>query len=261
MIDTHVNLHHKLFADDLEQTITRANKNGINAMLTICDRMENLKAISNICKSHQNIWYSVGAHPHEAKDHLNLDSNEICYACNDDLAIGIGEAGLDFHYDFSPRDAQLKVFETHIEAAQKAQLPLIVHTRLADDLTGDVLEDAMRECEFPLLMHCYTSSNALMRRMLDIGAFVSISGIATFKNAQDVRDNINDIPDDRLLIETDCPYLAPIPMRGQRNEPSFIQYLLDYLAKFKGMNPNILEQNLDRNFLNLFKKAKLVENV
>lgn len=260
MIDSHVNLHHHLFDGELTEIIDRAKANGVNAMLTICDRMENMENIKRICHSNPNIWYSIGAHPHEAKDHIELRASEIIDACNDELAIGIGEAGLDFHYDLSPRHQQIRVFETQIEAAQIAQLPLIVHTRLADDIMGEMLESAMKSKPFPLLMHCYTSSNQLMRRMLDIGAYISISGIATFKNASDVRDNIKDIPDDRLLIETDCPYLSPIPMRGRRNEPSFIRLLLDFMAQLKGLDNNQLEQILDENFLRLFAKANLVPN-
>ncbi len=258
MIDSHVNLHHEKFAGEIDEIIMRAHDSGVSAMLTICDRIENLNQIKAICHANKNIWYSVGAHPHEAKDHLNLTAQQIIALCEDPLAIGIGEAGLDFHYDLSPRDQQIKVFEAHIEAAQEIGLPLIVHTRLADEIMGDILENSMKLKAFPLLMHCYTSSNELMRRMMDIGAYVSISGIATFKNAEDVRANILDIPNERLLIETDCPYLAPIPMRGRRNEPSFIRHVFDFVCGFKKMDAGDLDQILDRNFFELFKKAKMV---
>lgn len=257
MIDTHVNLHHEKYNDDLEEVINRANLANIDGMLSICDRMENGEKILSIVENREKFWMSIGAHPHEAKDHINLSIEDLCNFAKHKKVIGIGETGLDFHYDLSPRNVQIDVFETHIKASQNLQLPLIVHTRLADVETANILTKAMKEQEFPLLMHCYTSGEELLKNMLDVNAYVSISGIATFKNANDVRDNIQYIPNNRLLVETDCPYLAPIPKRGQRNEPAFINYLVEYLAQFLAKDLNQLKLELDENFYNLFKKAKL----
>lgn len=256
MIDTHVNLHHHLYENDLEEVLNRAHNGGIDGMLTICDRIENFGKIHEIIANRQNYWMSVGAHPHEAKHHLQMSVDDLVDFSKNPKVVGIGETGLDFHYNLSPHDEQIKVFETHIHAAQQTQLPLIVHTREADNLMGDILCAEFKNKEFPLELHCYTSGSQLLKRGLDIGAYVSISGIATFKNAQDVRDNIQYIPNDRLLVETDCPYLAPIPKRGQRNEPLFVNFVAEYLANFLKRDLNELSQELDNNFFKLFKKAQ-----
>ena len=255
MIDTHVNLHHHLYESDLEDVLKRAEEGGIHGMLSICDRVENYDKILSIVENRDNFWMSVGAHPHEAKDHLELNSNKLVELAQNKKVIGIGETGLDFHYNLSPKEDQIKVFLEHIKASQISKLPLIVHTRLADTETAQILNDAMKECEFPLLMHCYTSGTELLKKSLDLGAYVSISGIATFRNATDVRDNIQYIPSNRLLVETDCPYLAPIPKRGQRNEPEFINYLVDFLSEFLGKPKEYLKDELDKNFFSLFKRA------
>jgi TatD DNase family protein len=256
MIDTHVNLHHHLYQDDLAEVLQRAKDGEIHGMLSICDRFENRNQILKIVENRDNFWMSVGAHPHEAKDHLNLTPQDLVEFANHNKVIGIGECGLDFHYNLSPHDQQIKVLETHIIASQICQLPLIVHTRLADEIMMKMLEEAMREKAFPLLMHCYTSGEILLRKMLEIGAYISISGIATFKNAQDVRNNLLIIPSDRLLIETDCPYLSPIPKRGTRNEPEFINYLAKFMAEFLKEDLDTFKQRVDNNFYRLFAKAK-----
>ncbi len=257
MIDTHVNLHHHLYENDLDEVLNRAYEGGIHGMLTICDRVENRHKIIQIIEAKPKYWMSIGAHPHEAKDHLDLTSNDLVEYSKHKKVIGIGECGLDFHYNLSPHNEQIKVFETHIEAAQNCQLPLIVHTRLADEVTNTILVNAMKQKEFPLLMHCYTSGSDLLKSMLDIGAFVSISGIATFKNANDVRENASIIPKNKLLLETDCPYLAPIPMRGQRNEPLFIKHVAQFMAKYFEMDYDDLVQIVDSNFFRLFQKATI----
>lgn len=257
MIDTHVNLHHHLYDEDLKEVMARAEAAGVNAMLTICDRTSNVDKIREIANSYKNVWFSVGAHPHEAKDHLDLSFSDYCEMAKNPKAIGIGEAGLDFHYNFSEQADQIKVFQDQIRASQECQLPLIVHTRNADEKMGELLLNSMKEKEFPLLLHCYTSSNELMKKCIDINAYVSISGIATFKNADDVRANIKDIPFNRLIIETDCPYLSPIPKRGIRNEPSFIIYVAEYIASYLNIAKEALIEQTDANFFELFKKAQL----
>jgi|APTNR8051073442_1049403.scaffolds.fasta_scaffold03761_6 TatD DNase family protein len=256
MIDTHVNLHHHLYHDDLVEVLARAKAGNIHGMLSICDKIDNFQAIIDIVSPLDNFWASVGAHPHEAKDHLGLTTEELIQFSKNQNVIGIGETGLDFHYGLSPEEVQIRVFETHIHSSQGTQLPLIVHTREADMKMGEILVSEHQNSNFPLLMHCYTSGKDLLKKALDLGAFVSISGIATFKNAEDVRSNIKYIPKDRLLVETDCPYLAPIPKRGQRNEPLFLNHLVEYLAEFLGRDLGDLTSELDNNFFSLFTRAK-----
>ena len=256
MIDTHVNLHHHLYRDDLNEVLARAKAGGIHGMLSICDRIENFEAILEIVTPLDHFWLSVGAHPHEAKDHLDLSVERLVGFCGHEKVIGIGETGLDFHYGLSPEPDQIQVFLTHIHAAQATQVPLIVHTRNADAIMGDILTNEHRNKAFPLLMHCYTSGDELLKKCIDLGAFVSISGIATFRNADDVRNNIKYIPSDRLLVETDCPYLAPVPKRGQRNEPLFLNYLVDYLAQYLQRDIEELRAELDNNFFRLFARAQ-----
>jgi TatD DNase family protein len=169
--------------------------------------------------------------------------------------VGIGECGLDFHYDLSPRDIQQQVFAAHIEASQRAGLPLIVHTREADEIMGDMLEAAYAKAPFRLLMHCYTSGAQLARRAAALGAWFSVSGIATFKAAQEVRDIIADMPADRIMIETDCPYLAPVPMRGRRNEPAFVGYVLAELARIRGWSMEEAERRTEKAFFDLFDRV------
>jgi TatD DNase family protein len=199
----------------------------------------------------------VGVHPHYADDYQDLTISQLVAASANPKAIGIGETGLDFHYGYSAEAAQIAVFRTHIEAARATGLPLIVHTRQADELTATILEEEMGKGGFKILLHCYTSGLDLLQRGLNLGAYVSFSGIATFKNATDVREAARLVPLDRLLIETDCPYLAPIPMRGRRNEPAFLPHVSQYLADFYGIETREFADLTDRNFFALFDKAVL----
>ena len=258
MIDTHVNLHHEAFQDDLEAVITRANEGGIDGMLSICDRVDNFDKILKIVENRDNFWLSVGSHPHEAKDFQNLKAEELVEYSKNPKVIGIGETGLDYHYNLSPIKEQIIAFKEHIKASTISQLPLILHTREADEDTKNLLTEYMKQKEFPLLMHCYTSGIDLLKASLDMGAYVSASGIATFRNAKDVRENLKYVPLDRLLVETDCPYLAPIPKRGQRNEPVFINHLVDFLSEFYGKSRPELDNILDENFFALFKRARKI---
>jgi TatD DNase family protein len=255
MIDSHVNLHHEAFADDLPAIMDRARQAGVSGMLTICDKISNSPAIAAICADHARIWRSVGAHPHYASEHLALTSQQLVTMAEPHDVVGIGETGLDFHYTYSSLEDQVHVFKAHIDAARQTGLPLIVHTREADDLMGDILETEMAKGAFPILLHCYTSGTALLQRGLALGAYVSFSGIATFKNAAGVREAALAVPLDRVLIETDCPYLAPIPMRGRRNEPAFIALVSAYLAKLYGLDETEFQTQADTNFFALFARA------
>ena len=254
LIDSHVNLHAPQFADDQAEVIDRARAAGVRLMVTICDKVSSFEAVQAIAMAHDDIWATVGTHPHEAKENPSLTAD-----CLRDLAarpkvVGIGETGLDFHYDLSPRDIQAAVFRVHIEAARRTGLPLIVHTRLADEVMGAILEEEHARGPFKLLMHCYTSGADLARRVAALGAWFSVSGIATFRAAQDVRDVIADMPADRIILETDCPYLAPMPMRGRRNEPAYLPHILAKLAEIRGWSLAEAEQRTEDAFFALFDR-------
>jgi len=230
LIDSHVNLHVAQFDDDREAVIARARAAGVALMLTICDRIDRFDAVREIAETHPDIWCTVGVHPHESKDVLTLSVNDLTDRASGRVA-AIGESGLDFWYEHSPRTAQLQAFRTHIHSSQQTGLPLIVHTRAADTETAEILEEEHARQPFRILMHCYTGGAELARRAAALGAWFSVSGIATFKAAEEVRAVIRGLPEDRLLVETDCPYLAPVPMRGRRNEPAFLPHVLAKLAE------------------------------
>lgn len=255
IIDSHVNLHAPQFDEDREAVIARAREAGVGLMLTICDRVSAFEAVHAVAMAHDDIWASVGTHPHEAKENPTLSADNLIELTARPKVIGIGECGLDFHYDLSPRDVQRQVFAAHIEAAQRTGLPLIVHTREADEVMGEMLETAYAQAPFRMLMHCYTSGAELARRAAALGAWFSVSGIATFKAAQDVRDIIADMPADRIMIETDCPYLAPVPMRGRRNEPAFVGHVLAELARIRGWSLAEAETRTENAFFDLFDKV------
>jgi len=254
LIDSHVNLHAPQFADDQAEVIGRARAAGVGRMVTICDRLDRFPAVLAIAKAHDDIWCSVGAHPHEAKDFQSLEPDDLIRLAAHPKVVGIGETGLDFFYDLSPRDAQASVFRAHIAAARATQLPLIVHSRDADAQMADILEEEHAAGAFPLLLHCYTSGPELLARTAALGAFFSVSGIATFKAAQDVRERVADMPADRIIVETDCPYLAPVPMRGRRNEPAFLPHVLAKLAEIRGWSVDEAETRTEDAFYELFRR-------
>lgn len=253
LIDSHVNLHAPQFAEDQAEVIDRARAAGVQLMLTICDKVSAFEAVHAVAAAHDDIWCTVGTHPHEAKENPSLTPDILCKLATRPKVVGIGECGLDYHYDLSPREIQRDVFRAHATAARETGLPLVVHTREADDDMGDILEDEMGKGTFKLLMHCYTSGERLAQRCADLGAWFSVSGIATFKNAQDVRDiAANIMPADKIIIETDCPYLAPVPMRGRRNEPAYVGYVADKLAEIRGWSREETERRTADAFFALF---------
>lgn len=254
LIDSHVNLHAPQFDADRDAVIARARAAGVRLMVEISDRISSLEATRAIAEAHADIWMTVGAHPHEAKENPQLDAQTLSELAAGSKVVGIGETGLDFHYDLSPRDIQIRVFGEHIKAAQQTGLPLVVHTRLADEVTAQLIEEAYRRAPFKMLMHCYTSGAELARRAAALGSWFSVSGIATFKAAEDVRAVIADMPADRIIVETDCPYLAPIPMRGRRNEPAFLPYVLARLADIRGWSIHDAEERTEDAFFALFDR-------
>lgn len=253
LIDSHVNLHAPQFDDDREAVISRALAAGVRLMVNICDRVSNYDKVRAVAM-HPDIWCTVGTHPHEAKENPDLSARTLVDIAQDTRVVGIGECGLDFHYDLSPRDIQAKVFRAHCEAARETGLPLVVHTREADEVMGQILDEEFARGPFRILMHCYTSGAELARRAADLGAWFSVSGIATFKAADDVRALIRDMPADRIIVETDCPYLAPIPHRGRRNEPAFLPPILAKLAEIRGWTPEEAEARTEDAFFALFDR-------
>jgi len=254
LIDSHVNLHAAQFAEDQDAVIDRARAAGIALMVTICDRVSAFDTVHALAMAHEDIWCSVGTHPHEAKENPQLAASLLIGLASRPKVVGIGETGLDFHYDLSPRDVQAAVFRQHVAAARATGLPLIVHTREADEVMGHILEEEHAAGPFRILMHCYTSGAELARRAAALGAWFSVSGIATFKAAQDVRDVIADMPADRIILETDCPYLAPVPMRGRRNEPAYLPHILEKLAEIRGWGREEAEARTEAAFFRLFDR-------
>ena len=254
LIDSHVNLHSPQFDEDRNAVIDRARSAGVERMVSICDRVSAFEDVYAIASKHDDIWCSVGTHPHEAKENPHLSPDVLIALAARPRVVGIGETGLDYHYDFSPRALQRQIFQAHIDAARTTGLPLIIHSRNADDDMILMLEDAHSAGKFNMLLHCYTSGSELARRAAALGAWFSVSGIATFKAADDVRAVIRDMPANRIIIETDCPYLAPVPMRGRRNEPAFLPHVLSKLAEIRSWSLAEAEQRTEDAFFNLFDK-------
>ena len=254
LIDSHVNLHAPQFDADREAVIARARAAGVGLMVTISDKLTSLPAIEAISAAHADIWHTVGVHPHEAKDEPDLRSERLIELADHPRVVGIGETGLDFHYDLSPRDVQARVFRAHIEAARRTGLPLVVHAREADAVMAQMLEDGFAAGPFKLLMHCYTSGPELLARAAALGAWFSVSGIASFKTADEVRERVREMPADRIIVETDCPYLAPVPHRGRRNEPAYIGLVLDKLAEIRGWDRAEAEARTADAFFALFDR-------
>jgi TatD DNase family protein len=257
LVDSHVNLHHERFAGEVEAVIAAARAAGVKAMLTISDKMSSTPMLRAITARYPFIWRSVGAHPHYADDHGETDARAIIEECAAADVIGIGECGLDFHYTYSQPKAQERLFAAHIEAAQEIGLPLIIHTREADDLMARMLRDAMAKRTFTPLLHCYTSGLPLAEEVMEMGGYISFSGIITFKNAEDVRAIARLMPRERLLVETDCPYLAPIPFRGRRCDPEHVALVAARLAEIIGVTAEEAADITTANFFRLFRRASI----
>ena len=255
LVDSHVNLHSEKFADDLDAVIARARAAGIAGMLTISDRLSSTEAIRKIADAHDDIWRSVGTHPHHAKDESDLSAETLVGLAEDPKVVGVGECGLDFHYEYSPRDIQERVFRAHIAAARETGLPLIIHTRDADEAMLAILQEEFGKGPFTPLLHCYTGGQALADGVLALGGYISFAGIITFRNADDIRAIAKAAPLDRLIVETDCPYLAPVPMRGRRNEPAFVVHVAEKLAEIRGAGMSVIAAATTENFFRLFSRA------
>jgi TatD DNase family protein len=254
LIDSHVNLHAPQFDEDRDAVIARAREAGVGLMIEISDKLTTFDATHAIAVANDDIWCTVGVHPHEAKDAADLTAATLIGLAQRPKVVGIGECGLDFHYDFSPRELQAAVFRQHVAAARETGLPLVIHTREADEVMTSILRDEYAVGPFKMLMHCYTSGAELAKTAAELGAWFSVSGIATFKAAEDVRAVIRDMPADRIIVETDCPYLAPIPHRGRRNEPAYIGHVLDKLAEIRGWSAEEADRITTEAFFGLFDR-------
>jgi TatD DNase family protein len=252
LVDSHCHLDFPDFAAEREAVISRARAAGVGAMLTIGTRLDEFDQVRAIAESDPAIWCSVGVHPHEAADHAGVASDQLRALTAHPKVVGIGETGLDFHYNLSPRDIQERLFRAHIAVSRTTGLPLIIHAREAD---GEISRILAEEQPPPGVLHCFSSGPELAEAALALGFYISISGIVTFKNAGDLRAIVRDLPLDRLLVETDSPYLAPVPYRGKRNEPAFVAATAAAVAELKGIDPERLAAQTTANFFRLFTKA------
>jgi TatD DNase family protein len=256
LVDSHCHLDFKDFDNEREAVIARARAAGVRTMLSISARMMDFPKIQQIAAGDPDIWCTVGLHPHETEHEARPGRDLLVALAEGEKVIGIGESGLDYYYDHSDRAVQRQSFAEHIEAARDTGLPLIVHTRNADADTGDMLAAGAGDGRLAGLLHCFSSSPDLAKRAVDFGFYISFSGILTFKNAESVREAARVTPLDRLLVETDAPYLSPVPLRGKRNEQSFMVHTARALAAVKGVSEAELARITTDNFFRLFGKAK-----
>jgi len=255
LIDSHCHLDFPELETELDAVLDRARRAGVGAMVTISTRVCRFEALKAIVEAHPNIFCSIGTHPHNAAEEPDVTVAELVKVARHPKVVAIGEAGLDYHYDHSPRDVQKQSFRTHIEAARETGLPLVIHAREADADIASILEEESRKGAFPFVLHCFTSGPDLAQRGLALGGYVSLSGVITFKNAGALRDIALAVPADRLLIETDAPYLAPEPMRGKTNEPAYVAHVAARLASLRGVSESEIARLTTENFFRLFSKV------
>ena len=253
IIDSHCHLNYEPMSLSLKETIERANKDGVKYLLTISTEDKSYSKILNIISNNDCVYGSYGIHPHEAKNHQSISSEEIIKKTNQNKKIiGIGESGLDFYYNHSEKKDQIRCFEEHISAAQSTQLPLIIHTRNAEAETLEILKKKLNEKNLKFLIHCFTGSKEFAFKLLDLGAYISASGVVTFKKSEDLANTFKEIPNDRILVETDSPYLSPVPLRGKPNEPSYIVHTVKFLSKLKEISFEDFSDITTKNFFVLF---------
>lgn len=256
LIDSHCHLNYKGLVEDQAAVLERARARGVTGMLCISTREREWEEVIAIAEREPDVWASVGIHPHEADEHPDVDAAKLIAATRHPKVIGIGETGLDYYYDHSDRDQQKRSFRAHIAAARETGLPMIVHTRDAEEDTAAIIEEEMGKGAYPALIHCFTASAGFARKMLDLGLYISIAGIVTFKNARDLQETVATLPGDRMLIETDAPFLAPVPHRGKPGEPAFVADTAAFIANLRGEQTEELMDRTAHNFFRLFTKAK-----
>lgn len=255
LVDSHCHLNYAGLVEDQAGVLARAREAGVGAFLNISTRRSEWGDVVGTAERESDVWASIGIHPHEAEQHADLGEAALLEAAEHPRVIGIGESGLDYYYDKSDRAVQRSLFRTHIAVARRTGLPLIVHTRDAEEDTAAILAEEMGKGAFPALIHCFTASAAFGRQVLELGLTISLSGIVTFKNARELQDFAPEIPADRLLVETDSPFLAPVPHRGKTCEPAYVRSTAEFVAKLRGESVEALAASTTRNFYALFAKA------
>ena len=258
LVDSHCHLDFPDFKEELDDVVRRAGEAGVGHMVSICTHIRKFDQIKAIAERYDNVFCSVGTHPHNADQELDFTAEDIATLAEHPKCVAIGEVGLDYFYDNAPREAQAQGLRAHIKAARMTGLPMVIHSRDADEDMIAILSEGMEEGAYPALLHCFSSGRELAMRAVDMGLYISLSGILTFKRSQDIRDIVADVPMDRLLVETDAPYLAPLPYRGKRNEPAYVAHTAQVLAEVKGVSVEEITKITTDNFFRLFSKAKPV---
>jgi TatD DNase family protein len=255
LVDSHCHLDFPDFADELDQVVARARLAGVGTIVTISTRVRRFEQVRAIAERFEDVYCSVGTHPHNAHEELDVTAEELARLSEHPKVVAIGEAGLDYFYDNSPREAQAAGLRTHIAAARATGLPLVIHARDADADLSAILREESEKGAFPAVLHCFSSGRGLAENGLALGHYVSFSGILTFRNAAALREIARDVPADRILVETDAPYLAPVPHRGKRNEPGFVTHTAAVLAEARGVAPEAIARQTTDNFFRLFAKV------
>ncbi|MDP2296453.1 MAG: TatD family hydrolase [Pseudolabrys sp.] len=255
LVDSHCHLDFPEFAPELDAVVARARAAGIGRLVTISTRVKNLPQLLAIAEKFPEVFCSVGTHPHNAHEELDIDADALVRLTQHPKIVALGEAGLDYHYDKSPRDAQAQGFRQHIAAARQTGLPLVIHSREADADMARILTEETGKGAFPAVLHCFTAGRDLAMTAMELGLTIGFTGIITFKNSQDLRDIARDLPADRILVETDAPFLAPLPYRGKRNEPSYVVETARMLAQVRGVTPDEIARQTTENFFRLFSKV------
>ncbi len=255
LVDSHCHLDYLERDGDLDEVVARARRAGVGALITICTKLSEFDGVRAIAERYDAVYCSVGVHPHEAEGEGQQDAARLVALANHPKVVGIGETGLDYYYEHSPRERQRDSFRSHIRAARDSGLPVIVHSRDAEDDTIALLREAWEEGPFTGVIHCFTAGPGLARAALELDLYISVAGIVTFKNANELRQTLSEVPIDRLLVETDSPYLAPAPKRGKRNEPAYVVHTAAALAELKGIAVEELIRATGDNVFRLFAKA------
>ncbi|MBI1203009.1 MAG: YchF/TatD family DNA exonuclease [Rhodopseudomonas sp.] len=261
LVDSHCHLDFPDFAAELDAVVERARVAGIGRMVTISTRIKKLPQLIAIAEKFPDVFCSVGTHPNNAHEELDVDADQLVALARHPKVVAIGEAGLDYHYDSSPRDAQEQGLRQHIIAARQTGLPLVIHARDADERMAEILTEEIAQGFFPAVLHCYTGGRELAFKAIELGLYIGFTGILTFKTGQNLRDIARDLPADRVLVETDSPYLAPLPYRGKRNEPSFVVQTAKMLAQTRGVPEDEIARQTTENFFRLFSKVPRELNV
>jgi TatD DNase family protein len=256
LVDSHCHLDFPDFEDELDAVMDRATEAGVGAILTICTHLTRFERVLAVAERFSNVFCTVGVHPHEAAREPRVAAEHLVRMADHPKVVGFGETGLDYYYEHSPRAVQQQSFRVHIAAARMAGLPVVVHTRDADADTARILGEEQEKGPFDGVLHCFSSTRELAERAIGMGLYISFSGVVTFKKAEELRATAAALPLDRVLVETDAPYLAPVPKRGKRNEPSYVAYTAGEVARVRAMDGEAFAEATTDNFFRLFAKAR-----